>query len=96
MNIIFLKKWIILFKYMCFILFVVIRWFLCFFLYWDGKWYDSGNGNIMFENLIFIISLGWFFIIYGLIFNLWICLVSNFIGNLLFFRYVVFYIFCVF
>lgn len=50
----------------------------------------------MFENLIFIISLGWFFIIYGLIFNLWICLVSNFIGNLLFFRYVVFYIFCVF
>lgn len=65
-------------------------------LHWDGKWYDSGNGNITFENSTSTISSGWSLTTHGSTFNSWTCLASNSTGNLLLFRYVVFHIFCVF
>lgn len=65
-------------------------------LHWDGKWYDSGNGNITFENSTSTISSGWSLTTHGSTLNSWTCLASNSTGNLLLFRYVVFHIFCVF
>lgn len=54
---------------------------------WDGKWYDSGNGNITFDNSTSTISSGWSLTTHGSTLNSWTCMTSNSTGNLLLFRY---------
>nr|XP_022322382.1 uncharacterized protein LOC111123938 isoform X5 [Crassostrea virginica] len=53
---------------------------------WDGKWYDSGNGNISFDNATSSVSSGWSPTVLGKTLKSWTCLTSNSTANFLLFR----------